>query len=230
MSTSKSIAALMLCVMVAGCDQSPPPPPSAKGNPINNLAENPSSLPGKSAAFARDTKRKAESAQDAAVGTAQEISGEASPLNVAGLAWSAPTTWQRAAKPSNEMRAAEFAVSSDAGNGDAQVAFFKGVGGDVPSNIERWRGQFVESGGTPPAADISKRTIAGFKVTLVAIRGLFKGDQPGGPAEDTADYGFRGVIVEGPNGNVIIKFIGSEATLTENEGAWSTMVNGMRKQ
>lgn len=238
MSMSKAIVVLVVSALVSGCGQSPPPPASATGtgsgggggNPIDKLAENPNSLLGKSAATARNTRRMAESAQDAAVGTAQEISGEAEGLNLSGLLWSAPTKWQKVAKPSSTMRAAEFNVPSDAGNGPGQVAFFTNVGGDAASNIERWRTQFVDSAGTAPAADVSKRTIAGCKVSLVTIRGLFKGGQPGGPAEDSPDYGLRGAIVEGPKGSVFIKFLGPEATLVENEAAWMTMVNGMRKQ
>ncbi len=231
-----SCAASLVLAGVGGCDQSPPPPASAGGgggsggNALDRLAENPSSLHGKSAALARDTRRKAESAQDAALGTAQEIGGEATALNLVGLTWSAPVAWQRAPKPSSTMRAAEFTVPSAAGHGDGQVAFFTNVGGDAASNIERWRTQFVDAAGTSPAADVSKRTISGCAVSLVTIRGLFKGGQPGGPAEDSPDYGLRGAIIAGPQGSVFIKFIGPEATLLEHEGAWNTMVNGMRRQ
>lgn len=234
MNTSASMKAAAVCGVLAvmsGCDQSAPPPRSAgSGSPLDKLAENPSSLHGKSAALARDTRRAAESAQDAAVGTAQEMTGEATALTLAGLTWSAPSAWQKAAKPASTMRAAEYKVLSDAGHGEAQVAFFLNVGGDAASNIERWRTQFVDSAGTAPPADVTRRTIAGCKVSLVAIKGLFKGGQPGGPAADSPDYGLRGAVIEGPQGNVFIKFIGPEATLLEHEAAWQSMMNGMRKQ
>lgn len=227
-------------VLAACGNNTPPPPPPAPpagagapaaggaNNPINKLAENPQSLYGRSAATARDAARKASSAQDATVGVAQEMSGEAEALNVAGLAWSAPSAWQKV-KPSSSMRAAEYKVTGEAG--EASVAFFTNIGGDAKSNIERWRTQFVDGNGGSPEAVISNRTIAGCKVALVTIQGTFKGGQPGGPGSDSPSWGMRGAVIEGgPKGAVFIKFTGPEATLAEHEAAWNTMVNGMRKQ
>jgi hypothetical protein len=227
----------ILVLGVTGCDKSTPPPPSAtsgtgasgNGNPINKLAENPNSLLGKSAATARDAARKASSAQDAAVGTAQEISGEASALSVSGLIWSAPTTWEKTT-PSSSMRAAEYKVKAEGGGGEATVAFFANIQGDAASNIERWRTQFADAGGGPPEATIKQQTIAGCKVWLASLKGTYKGGSMGGPTADMPNAALRGVIIDGPQGMVFIKFTGPEATITENEAAWNTMVNGMRKQ
>lgn len=222
-------------IAAGACDKTTPPPPAGTGgaggagtsNPINKLAENPNSLLGKSAATARDAARKASSAQDAAVGAAQEMSGEASALDLAGLTWSAPAAWEKV-KPASTMRAAEFKV--DGAGGAASVVFFINIGGDAASNIERWRTQFISDTGGSPQADIASRTIAGCKVSLVKIQGTFKGGQPGGPAADSADWGLRGAVVEGgPKGPVFIKFTGPEATLAEHDAAWNTMINGMRK-
>jgi len=236
MRTSKKLAfSAALVGLLSACGKTTPPPAPAAGgggggtNPAGNVIENPNSLLGRSAKTAKNTVRAVGSAQDAAVGTAQEMSGEADPLALAGLAWSSPSKWTKV-KPASTMRAAEFKVASDAGNGEASVAFFTGLGGDPTSNIDRWRGQFSEPGGTPPEADLIQRKIAECKVWLVTIRGMFKGGQPGGPADDAANYGMRGAIIDGPKGMVFIKFMGPEATLVENESAWSTMVNGMRKQ
>lgn len=226
-----SLTALLAAgLSLAACDNSTPPPPNTTntggggggGNPVDRLAENPNSLLGKSAARGRDVARQVSSAQDAAVGTAQELSGEAEGFSVAGLHWSVPTNWRKVT-PSSNMRAAELRVDGSAG--EANVAFFTNVGGDADSNINRWRSQFYD---TPPA-DISTRTIAGSKVRLVTIRGTAKGGQPGGPAEDQANYGLRGAIVDGPQGMIFIKFQGPEDTLAENEAAWKTMINGMRR-
>lgn len=222
-------------ITASACEKTtppPPPPPAGAGgagtsNPINKLAENPNSLLGKSAATARDAARKASSAQDATVGAAQETSGEASALELAGLAWSAPTAWQKV-KPASTMRAAEYKV--DGAGGAASVVYFINIGGDATSNIERWRTQFTSDTGGTPQADIATRTIAGCKVSLVKVQGTAKGGQPGGPAADSPDWGLRGAVIEGgPKGPVFIKFSGPEATLAEHDATWNTMINGMRK-
>ncbi len=212
-----------------GCDQSAPPPASAgsgNGNPINHLSETPNSLLGRSAATARDVTRKAEAYEDAAVGAAQEISGEAQPLIVAGLRWSAPTSWEKT-KPASSMRAAEFKVHGS--GGEATVAFFANIQGDAQSNIERWRGQFIDSGGGSPDAQTQQRTISGCKVWLTSLSGTYKGGTMGGPAEDMPNAALRGAIIDGPQGMIFIKFTGPEATINENEAVWNTMVNGMRR-
>lgn len=219
------------CVLaISGCDKSTPPPPSAGssggGNPINHVSESPNSLLGKSAATARDVTRKAEAYEDAAVGTAQEISGEAKPLVISGLTWSVPSNWEKT-KPASSMRAAELKVPG--AGGEAVVAFFANIGGDAQSNIERWRGQFVDSGGGPPIATTQQRTIAGCKVWLTSFSGTYKGGTMGGPEEDMPNAALRGAIIDGPQGMIFIKFTGPEATIKEHEAAWNTMVNGMRK-
>lgn len=215
--------------VLSGCDKSTPPPASAgsgNGNPINHLSETPNSLLGRSAATARDVTRKAEAYEDAAVGAAQEISGEAQSLVISGLRWSAPTSWEKT-KPTNSMRAAEFKVPGS--GGEAVVAFFANVGGDAQSNIERWRGQFTDNGGGSPDAQTQQRTIAGCKVWLTSLSGTYKGGTMGGPAEDMPNAALRGAIIDGPQGMIFIKFTGPEATINENEAAWNTMVNGMRR-
>jgi len=223
----------------AGCDDSSSKPPASatgggggaggNGNPINKLAESPTSLFGKSAATGRDVAKQAANAQAAELGTAQEITGEATGVTVSGLAWSPPAAWQSRA-PSNNFRAAELVVAGDSGNGEAVAVFSTGIGGDAASNIERWRSQVVNAQGEPAPAELKKQTINGVKVTTVAMEGTLKGGNMGGPSKDQPNYAFRGAIVEGPTGTVFIKLTGPVGAVKPQDEAWNTMIAGVRKQ
>ena len=75
----------------------------------------------------------------------------------AGLKWTAPAGWSN--QGSRPMRAATYTVPATSGDhdpGECAVYFFgAGQGGGVEANIARWKGQFTNSGSTPPR----KRTI-----------------------------------------------------------------------
>lgn len=227
-----------LCVALgafglSACDDSSSKPPASagggNGNPINNLAESPQSLLGKSAGRAREVASQAANQQAAELGLAQEISGESSVVTVAGLEWRPPSAWQQR-KPSNSFRSAELLVAGDSGSGETLVVFSSGIGGDVASNIERWRAQVLDDQGQPAAADLKKHTISGVKVTTVAMQGTLQGGTMGGPAADVPNTGFRGAIVEGPGGVVFIKMTGPASVIKNADSAWNTMITGMRKQ
>ncbi len=224
--------------VLSGCDNTPPPPPApAKGNPINNLAENPTSLLGKSAATARNLSRTVEASQAQAVGMANEISGQAAVFEVAGLEFRAPTAWKKA-DPSNKMQAAAFVIPTpegvDASAGEARVVFFTfgpGQGGDVASNINRWKQTVVDVTGEPVEPKVIARTAAGQKVTTVSMEGIWKDGLPGGATTDRPGYAFRGVIIDNPQGgNVFARFTGPEDAVKAAEAEFQTMVLGFRKQ
>src|SRR3954468_14082788 len=82
-----------------GCEEqaSPPPPSGNSGGsgPLSNLSEQPTSLPGRSAAAGRNAARQMSQEQSRAMGTAQEITGEAAAIEAAGLQWSVPSEWEK---------------------------------------------------------------------------------------------------------------------------------------
>lgn len=221
---------LSIAGLATGCDDSSKPPASATGQGINNLAESPSSLLGKSAARGRDVARDAVNYQNEASGIAAEGTGEAQPVTVSGVGLSVPTSWT-SRKPSSSMRVAEFVVAPDSGGGEAVVAFFGSIGGDAISNIERWRQQVVNpEGASVEETNTKVRTVSGIKVTTVSMDGTLKGGTMGGPAKDMPNSGFRAAIIEGPKGSAYIKFTGPISVISQNEGAWEAMISGMRKQ
>lgn len=146
---------------------------------------------------------------------------------VAGLQWTAPGGWK--SEGTRPMRAATYVIAPAAGDADSAecaVYFFgAGQGGSVEANIERWKGQFHQ-GGKPAEAKVSKRTVHGLPVTLIESAGDYTG--MGGPmaASKTVKSGYRllGAIIEGPGGNVFVKFAGPAKTIGANQKNFDSLV------
>jgi len=148
--------------------------------------------------------------------------------SAAGLKWSTPQGWQiGAARP---MRAATYSVPMAPGDGDpaeCAVYFFgQGSGGSIPANIERWKSQIVQNG-QPAPAKVDKRSIHGLTVTTIESAGDYMGMQ-----QQSAVHNYRllGAIVEGPGGNVFIKFTGPAKTVEENRKAFDALLGSFQKE
>jgi hypothetical protein len=154
--------------------------------------------------------------------------------SVAGLKWTAPAGWKSGeARP---MRAATYAVapaSEDTASAECVVYFFgSGQGGTVQANLDRWKGQLVTADGKPADARIAKRTIHGLSVTTIDASGNYTG--MGGPMAASKsvqnNYRLLGAIVEGPGGNVFIKFTGPAKTVTSNQSNFEQLLNSFEKE
>ena len=151
----------------------------------------------------------------------------------AGLRWTAPAGWKTEAARS--MRAATYTMAPAAGDkagGECAVYFFgPGQGGSVDANIERWQGQFKGADGRPAKAQVAKRTVHGLTVTTIDTAGEYLG--MGGPMSGapTAAAGYRmlGAIVEGPGGNVFIKFTGPQKTIAANQQKFEQLLASFQK-
>jgi hypothetical protein len=140
--------------------------------------------------------------------------------SVGGLQWTAPAGWKN--EGALPMRAATYVITpapGDKAGGECAVFFFgAGQGGGVEANLERWKGQFLGLDGKPAAARVGRRTIRGLSVTTVDTSGEYTG--MGGPmagsSRSAAGYRLLGAIVEGPGGNVFVKFTGPAKTITAN--------------
>jgi hypothetical protein len=135
--------------------------------------------------------------------------------SAAGLRWTAPSGWSsESARP---MRAATYRVAPAAGDSVAAecgVYFFgPGQGGSVDANIERWKGQFRDPDGKVPPAKVSTHKAAGLAVTMIDTAGAYSG------MAGTSSLGYRllGAVVEGPGGNVFVKFTGPAKTIAANQ-------------
>ena len=133
------------------------------------------------------------------------------------------------------MRAATYVVPSAPGDKESSecvVYFFgTGQGGSVEANMDRWKSQFTQSG-KPAPAQIQKRMVHGLAVTTIDSSGDYSG--MGGPLADKPSVasGFRllGAILEGPGGNVFIKFAGPAKTVTANQRNFEQLLNSFEKE
>ena len=149
--------------------------------------------------------------------------------SAAGLKWTAPAGWKVEAQ--RPMRAATYSVAPAPGDHDAAecAAYFFGAGqgGGVDANIDRWKGQFRPA----PSAQPRKRTIHGLAVTTIDISGEYSG--MGGPmaAQPTTKSGYRllGAIVEGPGGNIFVKFTGPAKTIAANQQKFEQLLFSFEK-
>jgi hypothetical protein len=153
--------------------------------------------------------------------------------SVAGLKWTAPTGWKtEAARP---MRAATYTIPptvGDTAGAECVVYFFgPGQGGTVEANLDRWKGQMLAPGGRPTDAKVAKRTIHGLAVTTIDASGDYSG--MGGPMAASKsvlnNYRLLGAIVEGPGGNVFIKFTGPAKTIAAREAEFEQLLNSFDK-
>ena len=148
--------------------------------------------------------------------------------SAAGLRWTVPAGWAtEAARP---MRAATYAIppaTGDKAPGECVVSFFgAGQGGTIEANIDRWKGQFHGADGKPAAAQVATRTSRGLKITTIDTTGSYTG--MGGPmapaGAPASNYRLLGAIVEGPGGNVFVKFTGPSKTVAANQQKFEQMI------
>jgi hypothetical protein len=152
--------------------------------------------------------------------------------SAAGLHWTAPAGWN--AGPARAMRAATYAVPAVAGDtasSECVVYFFgAGQGGSVADNIDRWTGQFTTPSGKPATAIVGKRTAHGVSMTTIDVAGAYSG--LGGPlAESKLVSGYRllGAIVEGPGGNIFVKFTGPAKTIAASKTKFDQLLASFTK-
>jgi hypothetical protein len=103
--------------------------------------------------------------------------------------------------------------------------FGVGQGGSVQANLDRWKGQMLATDGKPADANIVKRIIHGLTVTTIDASGHYTGT--GGPmASKSVQNSSRllGAIVEGPGGNMFIKFTGPAKTVTANRAEFEQLL------
>ena len=154
--------------------------------------------------------------------------------SAAGLRWTAPAGWKTG--PARSMRAATYTTApatGDKAGAECAVYFFgAGQGGSVDANIERWKGQVMGADGRPAAAKVAKRTIHGLTVTTIDTSGEYVGmGGPAGAAQSaTTGYRMLGAVVEGPGGNVFVKFTGPAKTIAANQPQFEQLLASFEKE
>ena len=149
--------------------------------------------------------------------------------SVGGLKWTKPTGWKT--EEARPMRVATYTIppaAGDTASAECAVYFFRaGKGGSVEANLDRWKRQMLAPDGKPTEAKIAKRTIHGLPVTTIDASGDYTG--MGGPMAPSKsvqkNYRLLGAIVEGPGGNVFIKFTGPAKTIAASQSAFEQLLN-----
>ncbi len=86
--------------------------------------------------------------------------------------------------------------------------------------------------GQPASAKTGKKTINGLTANTLDVTGAYAG--MGGPnmapLAPKADYRMLAAIIEGPGGNIFLKFTGPVKTVTANQSKYDQLLNSFRKQ
>jgi len=152
--------------------------------------------------------------------------------SVAGLKWTPPAGWKNSG--TTPMRAATYLVTPIAGDregAECAVYFFGlGQGGSIQANIDRWEGQFKSPGGKRASAKVTKTNVHGLPVATIDVSGEYSG--MAGPAAApvlVSDYRLLGAIIEGPGGNVFIKFTGPAKTMAANQSKFQQLLDSFQR-
>jgi hypothetical protein len=158
---------------------------------------------------------------------------DGSPVALLDFVAIAPKAWT-AKPPESTMRLAEYELPASAGDADTAEAvvyyFGPGQGGDVDSNVARWRAQFSDESGNPPDPVITKIDNVSFSSTLVEFHGKYnRGIGMGGqPSEAKSDQVLLAAIVETPKGNLYVQAYGPSAGVLAQKDAFLSFVRSIR--
>jgi len=147
-------------------------------------------------------------------------------IDVGDIAFKVPGEWQ-VQPPKSSMRRAQLAASGSAGPAELIVYFFGAQGaGTAEANVERWIGQFTNADGSPVSnAKKSSSKVAGFDVTKVEVAGQYaSGMATGQPEAPQAGQRLIAAIVDTAGGPYYFKFLGPEATVTEQRAAFDDVI------
>jgi hypothetical protein len=153
--------------------------------------------------------------------------------SVARLKWTDASGWTNEA--SRPMRAATYNVPPAAGDrepSDCVVYFFgPGQGGSAEANIQRRNGQVLGLRGQAADAKVKKQIVQGLTETTIDTSGDYTG--MGGPMRSRRAVqratGCPGAVIEGPDGNVFVKFAGPAKTMAANEPKFQPITNSFEK-
>jgi len=153
--------------------------------------------------------------------------------SASGLRWTMPVGWK--SEGPRPMRAATYSVPAapgDQSGGEVVINYFgPGQGGSIDANIERWKGQMQGPDGKPAAATIAKRSVRGIAMTTIEASGTYSGmGGPMAPSKPVQGYRLLGAIVEGPGGNVFVKFTGPAKTVSANQQKFDQLLASFQRE
>ena len=134
------------------------------------------------------------------------------------LNYTAASGWIRQ-QPSSSMRHDQYELPGPKGVEAATLAIFKGIGGSISSNIDRWKKQFVvpPNGSDPDSVRKESKVINQIPVHIVAVQGTYlKPQMPmmmDGPKVELKNYALLAAIAETKDGLWFFKITGPEKTV-----------------
>jgi hypothetical protein len=130
-------------------------------------------------------------------------------------AWTTPTNYHHIANYTlqgvGESESAELIIKQ----------FAKDKGGDLQTNIERWKSHFRSDGGAPVRPIVSTTNIAGFQATLIEINGEYMGL---GASWHHYDYTMLISLIEYEKGNLFLRLLGPAETINAHRNAWNHLL------
>jgi hypothetical protein len=148
-------------------------------------------------------------------------------IDVGAIAFKVPATWE-AQQPKSSMRRAQVSAPGSAGAAELIVFYFGAQGaGTAKANIDRWVGQFSNPDGSPVSdAKPTASKVSGFDVTKVEVAGKFAGGMAATGQPQAAQAGQRllAAIVDTNGGPYYFKFLGPDATVTEQSAAFDELL------
>jgi hypothetical protein len=140
-------------------------------------------------------------------------------VDLDGIKSRAPGDWKEET-PSNKMRFMQFRLPKKGDDkDDAELVIFKGLGGGVKANVQRWKDQFVPPEGKKidDVAKVEEIKIGGQPATLLDVQGtyLFKARpfDPSAKAERKPNYRMVAIYFDGPKDPYQIRLTGPAKTV-----------------
>ena len=147
---------------------------------------------------------------------------------IAGMSFSTPENWKET-EPSSSMRKFQFEIPGKSKTAELAVFYFgENQGGDVKSNIERWKSQFTKL----DKEETNEKAAGGMKVTQTTLEGSFQltmGPMMAAHGKPADNYSVLGAIVEAPEGSVFFKMTGPKETLDGAKESFSSLINSVKK-
>jgi hypothetical protein len=148
------------------------------------------------------------------------------------LTYNVPQDWI-AEMPASAMRKAQYRLPRAEGDPeDAEMAvfYFRGGGGGVQANIDRWTGQFQksDSNSATSAARTTHKVVQGIPLTIVDIRGTYSAQSMGptmAQSDKKENFRMLAAVVEAGDGPWFFKLTGPAKTVDKWEKSFKSFLD-----
>ena len=130
-----------------------------------------------------------------------------------------------------DVDAAHYVPGADsASNAEVVVYSFGNTpGGNVAANLERWRGQFSTTDGSPVPEKVTRDSSGAFPITIAEYRGTYRRGVGAGSADSIrTGQALLSAIVETPRGALFIQLFGPMAPVLAERDTFVRFVKGLK--